>query len=512
MKQKNTILNPVVADLSSRAHPLGKEINLRWHQSSEASFWVLRRPWVWPSGKELPLLEVGKSSFMEALFPSPYALLDGFHSGSPLQKIEIYQLLEREFPRKGLLFILEYYQKEIMLRSYSLGNTATPLEIMNSPKIGVILKEVRLSANSRLMQLLQADKPDQEILKIKDFFTEKQERIFQLSLVSGEVLQFKKMQILKLSQREEDVEGELCDIGLEEETDYYYSFLPRDASLFRKVQTHRRAFSPYSMESRIYSLLPSHYITQDRKNQLERFLEVVGYGLNEIRGLAEELRDIQDLDHCRIEMLPLLAQWLGWEFPTHDASHLRQDLKEALTLYRRKGTKRGLRELIQKLTGKKCRRIVEYRHQMFFTNEPLNLTNDSGRGYQFKTCYHPPSTISIEFAPFEEWQGSLGLEKKHIKKLIEKFLPAHVKIGEVAYTILPLREAYRGVMEEVVTVLESPAEKVFGDRPSVQEKTSTTLQYKDKKLKLFKSNDTKAKTNDAFYRTYHPLIEKGKGK
>ncbi|RME02966.1 MAG: hypothetical protein D6805_08170 [Planctomycetota bacterium] len=508
MQLGNTI-SPVVEKLVAYSHPLGHQVDLGWRQSADVSFRILRRAWRWPSGKELPLFEVSKSYRQGSFSPSAFAFLDSFDVQSNLKKVVAYQFREAGIVPKGMLLVFEHSQESITLKTYKIEGSWGLMGLLESTDFGFVEIQAKSSPQKKdteITEVFWENQPEQPLFRIHNSVDqETNRRLIQLELLTGEWLTYQTLQILELEKMEDYILGKFSDIGLQPEIDYHYSFEPLYPSSLPRSQAHARAFGSYGMHRKITQVLPSHYFTHDRGGFLTRFLECIGYMLNNIQGLAEELRDIQDVDRARLELLPYLAKWIGWDVARSNLNHLRDDLKEATWFYRKKGTKRALIQLIQKLAGKRCEKVVEYRHFMFFTNDPLHRTNTNSA----KTCYYPPSCISLVFSPFEEWseeKNANKLDKENLKETIERFLPAHVELVDIQYINPPLRERYSGVRERSRLVMEGDPEWVTPS--TLREKVQTTLLYSRQNVKIFRTNTSEAKTNNPIYRTYHPILHK----
>jgi len=92
-------------------------------------------------------------------------------------------------------------------------------------------------------------------------------------------------------------------------------------------------------EKKLIDLLPPLYREQDESGDLDAFLKVPAASLDEIKVLAERFPEIFDVGRCEERFLPFLGGIVGHHFdPTVDAAAQRRLIREAIEIYRRKGT------------------------------------------------------------------------------------------------------------------------------------------------------------------------------
>ncbi len=129
------------------------------------------------------------------------------------------------------------------------------------------------------------------------------------------------------------------DLGLKGETVYYYRLFPfhdnppvYDGDLHNLASA--VATAPYDFAEQMYALLPAVYHRYDEaqgptsqgptsdsgvtaadraKGQLRRFLDLPGSQFDQIYSLARAALGFYDLDRVEGSLLPLLAQWIGWQ-------------------------------------------------------------------------------------------------------------------------------------------------------------------------------------------------------
>ena len=94
-----------------------------------------------------------------------------------------------------------------------------------------------------------------------------------------------------------------------------------------------------TFEKRLVDLLPPVYREQDATGDLAAFLSLLAAALDDLKDLADRFPEIFDVDRCEERFLPLLAGLVGWPWePMQDAPRQRQQIREAVEFYRRKGT------------------------------------------------------------------------------------------------------------------------------------------------------------------------------
>ena len=108
----------------------------------------------------------------------------------------------------------------------------------------------------------------------------------------------------------------------------------------------------------LYERLPELYRREDANiapapYPLKRFLDVlVSGGFNELLKYIEDFRRIQNIDECPKELLPLIAQQYGLDFPYDmDEASQRKFIKVLPTLYANKGTEEAFKYLAREIFG-----------------------------------------------------------------------------------------------------------------------------------------------------------------
>ena len=79
----------------------------------------------------------------------------------------------------------------------------------------------------------------------------------------------------------------------------------------------------------------------------QRFLKAVSLGIADINLILEEISDLLSIDECPEKFLELLANNIGWQFLTGDYKKWRNQLRNAVMLYKTKGSVVGLEAAIK---------------------------------------------------------------------------------------------------------------------------------------------------------------------
>jgi hypothetical protein len=225
------------------------------------------------------------------------------------------------------------------------------------------------------------------------------------------------------------------DENLKGETVYYYTLFPYGADEPRvyQVDKHNRtaamATAPYDMAGQMAALLPNIYHRYDttlpspddvaeadrQKGQLRRFLELPGSQLDRLHSLARAALDLWNLDSVDGRLLPLLAQWIGWQTDyRQEIDAQRSEIRNAPAIYDRIGIIPTVEATVKRILGWESR-TKEFVHNVFFANRPerLNLWTsclESGGAWS-----EPREPLSLDFAyegrpaAVEDGSGTLWL-------------------------------------------------------------------------------------------------------
>jgi phage tail-like protein len=174
----------------------------------------------------------------------------------------------------------------------------------------------------------------------------------------------------------EGADENFSDIGLHGERVYYYTLYTFDGlNLFsnRASRVSAMATSDYAYGESLYKLMPAIYHRYDTEGELQRFLEIFGPQLDFIRSFAAGARRFFDLEECDGALLPLLAQWIGWQTNySLDFNSQRNEIRQAPELYKTVGIAANLRAFINRLINWNCQ-VKEFVHNVFLSNNPEQL-------------------------------------------------------------------------------------------------------------------------------------------
>ena len=165
------------------------------------------------------------------------------------------------------------------------------------------------------------------------------------------------------------------------------------------------ATSPYNIAGQMADLLPTLYHRYDtvlpnaaavapadrQKGQLRRFLDLPGSQLDLLYSFARATRDLHDLEKVDSRLLPLLAQWIGWQIDYRlETDAQRNNIRNAPHLYKSIGLIPTVEATVKRLVGWESR-TKEFVHNVFRSNQPerLNLwmrKQDSAGAWSTPTC------------------------------------------------------------------------------------------------------------------------------
>jgi len=160
-----------------------------------------------------------------------------------------------------------------------------------------------------------------------------------------------------------DVGVTFIDRNLRPENFYYYGIFVRDTEnsvWVRAGDAMGLAVENYGYSEKMFRALPGWYREEDRRRAtvlypegpLERYLMLFGLGFDHIRTEYESLRWLRNPERISANLLRLLAEQFGipWE-PALGGRQIRQWLRDAVFLYRTKGTRPGVEAAVKAITG-----------------------------------------------------------------------------------------------------------------------------------------------------------------
>ncbi len=227
------------------------------------------------------------------------------------------------------------------------------------------------------------------------------------------------------------------DDNLKGETVYYYTLFPaKEASLESHFDPYNRisamASSPCNMAGQMYELLPGIYHRYDtvgpsqavydklpdadqQRGQLRRFLDIPGSQLDQLYSFARAMLDLHNLNRVDGALLPLLAQWIGWQ-PDYrtEIAQQRNEIRNAPYIYQTIGIIPTIAATIKRLTGWESH-AKEFVHNVFLSNSPerLNLwalrrLSHTGEWLDSEASV-APKPLSLDFA----YEGRPAVVGKH---------------------------------------------------------------------------------------------------
>ncbi|MDT7797392.1 MAG: hypothetical protein QOI78_825 [Actinomycetota bacterium] len=206
------------------------------------------------------------------------------------------------------------------------------------------------------------------------------------------------------------------DRGLAGERVYYYTLFPftGDPPVFDPDPhnlVNAMATSRYDFAGRIYAMLPSLYRRYDAEQppaarggpagtdpgQLRGFLDLPGGELDRLYSFLNAARSLTDLDRVDGNLLPLLAQWIGWrtDFGLPIGAQ-RNEIRFAPRIYQTVGGVPTLDATVARVTGW-ANRTKEFVHNVARSNQPERLNLWSVRRDVAGTL-STPELASLNFA------------------------------------------------------------------------------------------------------------------
>jgi hypothetical protein len=174
---------------------------------------------------------------------------------------------------------------------------------------------------------------------------------------------------------------EVSDTGLRGNTVYYYALIPyHDDPPVYSIESANRtsalATAHHGAGERMYELLPALYRRYDgAAGHLRALLELPGGELDLLHGFARALLGARDIERVDGALLPLLAEWIGWNTDHRlDVARQRSEVRGAPAVYQRVGLMPVIGATIKRISGWESR-SKEFVHNVARSNRPplLNL-------------------------------------------------------------------------------------------------------------------------------------------
>lgn len=210
----------------------------------------------------------------------------------------------------------------------------------------------------------------------------------------------------------------ITDPGLKGETVYYYALFPFRGNPPQyegdpQNRVSAMATTPYDFAGQLYNLLPALYRRYDAQllpitkgclaaedlqhGQLRRFLDLPGYQFDQIYSLVRAALNLYNLDRVDGNLLPLLAQWIGWETDFNlEIDAQRSAIRYAPYLYQAVGLLPTVEATVKRITGWESR-TKEFIQNIARTNQPERLNLWSLQRSQ-QGVWGSPTLTSVNFA------------------------------------------------------------------------------------------------------------------
>jgi len=160
---------------------------------------------------------------------------------------------------------------------------------------------------------------------------------------------------------------------------YYRVFFQDAAGAWIEVlpeddRTRIRCEASFDYHGKLYGNLPELYERNDENQELYRFLAIIAWELEKFRAKQSGLNDISNVNEVRDDLLEHLAWNVGWLL-NRELPVLRQraEIKRSVAIYRKKGTRRGLIDLIQGIMNWDME-IIKYNRNILMTGHPESTT------------------------------------------------------------------------------------------------------------------------------------------
>ena len=95
------------------------------------------------------------------------------------------------------------------------------------------------------------------------------------------------------------------------------------------------------------SLLGLNVTRMENAGPMGKMLKALAYAFYDVKNTVRDIQFLLDIEECPEEFLQYLGRYLGWTFFTTDPAKWREQLKQAIYLYKAKGTRQALTNAIQ---------------------------------------------------------------------------------------------------------------------------------------------------------------------
>ena len=157
-----------------------------------------------------------------------------------------------------------------------------------------------------------------------------------------------------------------------------------------------------------YQSTSEHAINTEKAGPFHKFLKSIAWGIYDVNDQVENLNLLYDINRCPEELLPLLAYTIGWSLYGNNPSKWRQQVKNAVQIYKSVGTKRGLNLALNSVFGQTSLDLSASVQELYESYIPNLL-------------YYCIATDSPLVSSFESWTpqlaGELGIRHHTLKSM-----------------------------------------------------------------------------------------------
>lgn len=176
---------------------------------------------------------------------------------------------------------------------------------------------------------------------------------------------------------------------------------------------------PYT--DHLYDSLPAEYRAQDKARFLYRTLSLFGDALAEVEDKVDGVHNHLSPERAPEEFLPWLSSWVALVLDeTWLVEKRRRLIREALELYRWRGTIRGIQSFVEIYTG-----IVPEVLEHFKTGWQVGVRSTVGEDTRVYELAEDAHCFSVIVNSFEELTPP---EKQKIIEIVEHEKPAHTRV------------------------------------------------------------------------------------
>ena len=199
---------------------------------------------------------------------------------------------------------------------------------------------------------------------------------------------------------------QVLDTGpLKGETIYYYALFPYEsAPPDYVIDRHNRAVAmataAYNLAGRMAELLPAIYHRYDTATSqaLRRFLDLPGSQLDQSYSFIRSLLDLYNLERVDGRLLPLLAQWIGWQTDNRlEIETQRNEVRQAPAIYKAVGIIPTVEAMVKRISNWESH-SKEFVHNVFLSNRPERLNIWARLRDSTGVWDEPTSPLSLDFA------------------------------------------------------------------------------------------------------------------